>query len=71
MHNFVLHRHNIHQVESMLEMALELGTETVELANCQYHGWALRNLHGLLPTQEQLLAASKLYRRFGSAMVSK
>lgn len=63
-HNFVLHRHNIHQVESMLEMARAAGAQSVELANCQYHGWALRNHAALLPTGEQLQDAEQVVARF-------
>jgi len=41
--NFVLHRHNIHQVSEFLHVAEELGAEFVELANTQYYAWALHN----------------------------
>ena len=41
--NFVLHRHNIDQTEQILQLAHELGADYVELANTQYHGWALLN----------------------------
>lgn len=63
-HNFVLHRHNIHQVKDMLEMALSLGAESVELANCQYHGWALKNIAALLPSAQQLKEAEAVVNVF-------
>lgn len=62
--NVVLHRHNLHQVPELLEMALELGAERVELANTQYYGWALQNRAFLLPTREQLAAAEAAVERF-------
>lgn len=62
--NFVLHRHNIHQVSEMLAMALKLDADSVELANCQYHGWAWRNIDALLPSRAQLQQAEAEVRRF-------
>ena len=70
--NFVLHRHNIHQVRAMLDLARTLDAETVELANCQYQGWAWRNMHALLPSLAQLQQAEADVRQFrqqyGAAM---
>lgn len=62
--NFVLHRHNIHQVEGFLEQALELGAEFVELANSQYYGWALHNRDELLPSRQQIEEAEAATNRF-------
>lgn len=52
--NFVLHRQNIHQTKEMLEMALSLKADYVELATTQYYGWALHNREQLLPSKQQL-----------------
>ena len=57
--NFVLHRHNIHQVAPFLELAHELGAEFVELANTQYYAWALHNRDQLMPTREQVDQAER------------
>ncbi len=38
---FVIHRENIGQVREMLELAIELEADYVELATTQYEGWAL------------------------------
>lgn len=54
---FVLYRDNIDQVEGMLALAEELGADYVELANTQYHGWALLNRAQLMPTAAQLAQA--------------
>ncbi|MET0391011.1 MAG: pyrroloquinoline quinone biosynthesis protein PqqE [Polyangiales bacterium] len=52
--NVVLHRHNIAQVPELIELALRMGAERLELANTQYLGWALMNRDLLLPTSAQL-----------------
>lgn len=52
--NAVVHRRNLHQVDALLELALELDAHRIEIASVQYNGWARRNLAALLPTQEQL-----------------
>ena len=70
--NVVLHRLNIDHVQALLEMALELEAEYVELANTQYYGWAYVNRDQLLPSREQLARAEEVVNRFrervGNAM---
>jgi pyrroloquinoline quinone biosynthesis protein E len=55
--NCVLHRQNLPHTGKIIEMALELGAEYLELANTQYYGWAMKNRAQLMPTHEQLLDA--------------
>jgi pyrroloquinoline quinone biosynthesis protein E len=55
--NVVLHRFNLDHVERIIEMALEMGVEYLELANTQYYGWALVNRAQLMPTREQVARA--------------
>lgn len=52
--NVVLHRHNIHQVPELIDLAERLGAERLELANSQYLGWALANRDYLLPDASQI-----------------
>ncbi|MCB1875859.1 MAG: pyrroloquinoline quinone biosynthesis protein PqqE [Chromatiales bacterium] len=70
--NVVLHRHNLGRVAAMLDMALALKADYVELANAQYYGWALVNRDYLLPSREQLVRAEEVvnaYRaRIGQGM---
>ncbi|MBS1202949.1 MAG: pyrroloquinoline quinone biosynthesis protein PqqE [Chromatiaceae bacterium] len=61
---FVLHRHNQDQVEQILEMALSLQADYVELATTQYYGWALLNRDQLLPTREQVEHAEAVAHRY-------
>ncbi len=57
--NFVLHRHNLARVDQMIALARELDADRLELANTQYHGWALLNREALLPTRAQLRDAAR------------
>ncbi len=52
--NVVLHRYNLDHVERIIDMALEMGVEYLELANTQYYGWGMVNRAQLMPTREQL-----------------
>src|SRR4051794_598416 len=62
--NCVLHRQNLDRVEALLELALELGAQRVELANTQYYGWAIPNQRALMPSPEQLRRAAAARQRF-------
>jgi PqqA peptide cyclase len=55
--NVVLHRFNLDHVERIIDMALEMGVEYLELANTQYYGWALVNRAQLMPTRAQVAQA--------------
>jgi pyrroloquinoline quinone biosynthesis protein E len=56
--NFVVHRLNLERLPAMIGMGLELGAERIEIAHVQYHGWAAENRAALLPTAEQVEAAT-------------
>lgn len=60
----VIHRHNIHQMQAILEMAESLGADYLELANTQYYGWALLNRAALMPSREQFLHAEAIAKAF-------
>ena len=60
--NVVLHRHNLARVREIIALARDLGALRLELANTQYHGWALHNRSALLPDREQLDAAAAVVR---------
>lgn len=55
--NFVIHRHNIHQMKDIMALCQSLDADFVELATCQYYGWALENREGLMPSKAQLVKA--------------
>jgi len=58
--NAVMHRQNLDQLEDTIELALRLGARRLEVANTQYHGWALKNRAALLPTAEQFRRAAAI-----------
>jgi PqqA peptide cyclase len=60
--NVVLHRQNIDRIGPILDLAVELGADRIELANTQYYGWAWRNRDGLLPGRDQLERAEAVVR---------
>ena len=58
--NVVLHRFNLDHVERIIDMALDMGVDYLELANTQYYGWALVNRAQLMPTREQVERAESV-----------
>ncbi len=57
--NAPIHRHNIKNVEAIIDYAVELGAGRVEIAHVQYYAWALKNRAALMPTREDFMAAAK------------
>jgi pyrroloquinoline quinone biosynthesis protein E len=53
--NAPTHRHNIGQTQALIELALELGADRLEIAHVQYYGWARRNEAALMPPYERVL----------------
>ncbi|MEA3093187.1 MAG: PqqA peptide cyclase, partial [Caballeronia sp.] len=64
--NCVLHRYNLPHVDKIIDMALAMGAEYLELANTQYYGWAHANRAQLMPTAEQLKEAEAVVERYRS-----
>ncbi|MGI4856405.1 MAG: pyrroloquinoline quinone biosynthesis protein PqqE [Janthinobacterium lividum] len=62
--NCVLHRYNLPHVDKIIDMALAMGAEYLELANTQYYGWARANQAQLMPTAAQLQAAEAVVNRY-------
>jgi pyrroloquinoline quinone biosynthesis protein E len=58
--NVVLHRFNISRLREIIDFAENLGATRLELANTQYYGWAFRNRSLLLPSRDQVEAASQV-----------
>ncbi len=53
--NAPTHRHNIGQTRALIELALELDANRLEIAHVQYYGWAKRNEAALMPPYELVL----------------
>lgn len=58
--NFVTHRHNIDNIDQIIRLCIELEADFVELATCQFYGWAELNRAGLLPSKGQLVRAERI-----------
>jgi PqqA peptide cyclase len=58
--NAVVHRQNLKRLGDLVELALALGADRLEIAHVQYYGWALRNRAALLPSRAQLDRATAL-----------
>lgn len=68
---FVLHRMNIDKTAAVLERAIELNADYVELATTQYYGWALENRDQLLPSREQLEKAEAVAHEYQEKLKGK
>jgi pyrroloquinoline quinone biosynthesis protein E len=62
--NCVLHRHNLAHVDKIIEMAMELDAEYLELANTQFYGWAMKNQQQLMPTLAQVRQAEQVVQQY-------
>jgi pyrroloquinoline quinone biosynthesis protein E len=69
--NVVLHRYNLDHVGRIIDMALEMGVEYLELANTQYYGWGLLNRAQLMPTREQVARAEAVVNEYRSRIGNK
>ena len=56
--NAVVHRQNLTRLGEIIDLAVALGADRLEVAHVQYYGWALRNRGALLPSRDQLDAAT-------------
>ena len=68
---FVLHRQNEPYVREILELAVTLDADYVELATTQYYGWAFHNKDYLIPTREQLANAEVVSKEFQDRLKGK
>ncbi|HSC82323.1 MAG TPA: radical SAM protein, partial [Pseudomonas sp.] len=69
--NFVTHRHNIDRIEQIIELCLELQADFVELATCQFYGWAQLNRAGLLPSKAQLERAERITNEYRAKLAAQ
>ncbi len=61
--NAPIHRHNVYNVENIINYAVALDAGRVEIAHVQYYAWALKNRAALMPTREQFNEAAKIVER--------
>jgi pyrroloquinoline quinone biosynthesis protein E len=58
--NVVLSRLNIDHIDRIIDMAVALDADFLELANTQYYGWAYLNREHLLPSRAQIEHAERV-----------
>ena len=58
--NSVMHRQNLHNLKSMIELAVELDAERLEVAQVQYYGWALKIKLRFCQLENNLIMLQKL-----------
>jgi len=68
---FVLHRQNTDQIKDIIELAVALEADYLELATTQYYGWANHNKEQLLPTREQIVSAEKVAHEYQEKLKGK
>jgi PqqA peptide cyclase len=68
---FVLHRQNEPYVREILDLAVSLDADYVELATTQYYGWAFHNKEYLIPTREQLANAETVAKEYQEKLKGK
>ena len=61
--NAPIHRANISSVEALIDYAVELGADRIEVAHVQYYAWALLNRASLMPTREAFMEAARIVER--------
>lgn len=69
--NCVIHRLNIDHLDTIIDMAVRMGADYLELANTQYYSWAHLNREHLLPSREQLQKAEQTMREWRERMKGK
>jgi pyrroloquinoline quinone biosynthesis protein E len=58
--NAPVHRQNIDSLDGIIDLAVGLGAQRLEVAHVQYYGWALANRPALMPTRDQVLRSADL-----------
>jgi PqqA peptide cyclase len=58
--NAPVHRQNIDSLGKLIDLAVKLGAQRLEVAHVQYYGWALKNRQALMPTRAQVLHSADL-----------
>jgi PqqA peptide cyclase len=58
--NAPIHRHNIENLPNIIQFAVDMGAERIEVANIQYYAWALKNRAALMPTRAQFMKSAEI-----------
>jgi pyrroloquinoline quinone biosynthesis protein E len=69
--NCTIHRQNIDHIDAIIQLAVDIEAEYVELANTQYYGWAQINRDQLLPSREQIERAERVTNEWRAKLGNK
>jgi pyrroloquinoline quinone biosynthesis protein E len=69
--NCVIHRLNIDHIDRIIELAVELEADYLELATTQFYSWAHLNRDQLLPSREQVERAEATTNRWREKLGKK
>jgi PqqA peptide cyclase len=58
--NAPIHRHNIDRLPQIIDFAVEVGAQRIEVAHIQYYAWAEANRAALIPTRERFLKSVEI-----------
>ncbi|MCB1485430.1 MAG: pyrroloquinoline quinone biosynthesis protein PqqE [Hyphomicrobiaceae bacterium] len=58
--NAPIHRHNMKNLPRIIDFAVEMGAERLEVANIQYYAWALKNRAALMPTRAEFMKSAEI-----------
>ncbi len=58
--NAPLHRQNIHNLERIIDYAVEIGAGRLEVAHIQYYAWALKNRAALMPRRPDVYKTAEI-----------
>ncbi len=58
--NAPMHRHNLDHLSEIIDFALEVGAQRIEVAHIQYYAWAEKNRAALIPTREKFLQSLEI-----------
>jgi PqqA peptide cyclase len=69
--NVVLSRLNIDHIDTIIELAVALEADFLELANTQYYGWAYLNRDHLLPSRAQIEHAERVTNAYRGKLTGR
>ena len=58
--NAPIHRQNIDHLPQIIDFAVEVGAQRLEVAHIQYYAWAEKNRAALIPTREKFLESASV-----------
>jgi PqqA peptide cyclase len=61
--NAPVHRQNLDRLQDMIDYAVDLGADRIEVAHIQYYGWALKNRAALMPTRDQVMRSAEIVHK--------